>query len=281
MKTIIVLLILISNVILAQQKIVPLYRELLPSKEQQDNKNIEMPLVYNIGSPTLTIYEPINPNGTGIVVAPGGGFMFLSIKTEGYDVAEWLTKKGFTVFLLKYRTFPIVTNDPMGHLMDNYNANKWEDLIKNQIPICVADGRAAIEFARTHAAEYKINPNRIGIIGFSAGGTVAASTAFDYNKNNRPDFAAPIYPYFPETFLKPTLADAPPMFLLAATNDEGGFNLHCINLYKHWFSSKKIIELHLYANGGHGFGMLKQNLPKDNWIERFYEFLQGQGFTKN
>ncbi len=281
MKRLLITLILlvIHRLVMAQLKTVNLYKESQPSKEQQDNKNIEIPLVYNISSPTLTIYEPTNPNGTGIVVAPGGGFMFLSIKTEGYDVAEWLTKKGFTVFLLKYRTLPIVTDNPTGLLMDNYNANKWEDLIKNQIPICVADGRAAIEFARTHATEYKINPNRIGIIGFSAGGTVAASTAFDYNKNNRPDFAAPIYPYFPETFLKTTLADAPPMFLLAATNDEGGFNLHCVNLYKHWFSSKKIIELHLYANGGHGFGMLKQNLPKDNWIERFYEFLQGQGFA--
>lgn len=274
-------LLVIQSLVMAQLKTVTLYTESLPLKEQQDNKNIEMPLVYNITNPTLTIYEPTNPNGTGIVVAPGGGFMFLSIKTEGYDVAEWLSKKGFTVFLLKYRTLPIVTDNPIGLLMDNYNKNKWEDLIKNQIPLCVADGRAAIEFARTHATEYKINPNRIGIIGFSAGGTVAASTAFDFNKNNRPDFVAPIYPYFPKTFLKPTLPDATPMFLLAATNDEGGFNLHCINLYKHWFSSKKTVELHLYANGGHGFGMLKQNLPKDNWIERFYEFLQGQGFTKN
>ena len=273
-------LVSVHNLAVAQQKTVPLYGKSMPSKEQQDNKNKDMPLVYNISNPTLTIYEPTNPNGTGIVVAPGGGFMFLSIKTEGYDVAEWLTQKGFTVFLLKYRTLPIVTDDPIGLLMDNYNKNKWEDLIKNQIPTCIRDGRAAIEFARTHAQEYKLNPNQIGIIGFSAGGTVAASTAFDFNKNNRPDFTAPIYPYFPDSFLKPTLPDAPPMFLLAATNDEGGFNMHCINLYKHWFINKKEIELHLYANGGHGFGMLKQNLPKDNWIERFYEFLQGLGYTR-
>lgn len=270
--------------VMAQQKTIGLYDHNEPStvEEKVNNSNAEMPLVYNITAPALTVYEPDSSksNGTGIVVAPGGGFMFLNMKSEGSEVAKWLVEKGFTVFVLKYRTLPLDTNDPMRALQVNYNNQKWEDLIKNQIPICAVDGRAAIAYVRSHATEYHLNPKRIGIIGFSAGGTVAATSAFDYNKNNRPDFVASIYPYFPDYMQKPVLIDAPAMFLLAASNDEGGFNLHCISLYKHWVTNKKLVELHLYLNGGHGFGMLKQNLPKDNWIERFYEFLQGQGFAE-
>ncbi|HNP23959.1 MAG TPA: alpha/beta hydrolase [Panacibacter sp.] len=190
-----------------------------------------------------------------------------------------MSEKGFTVFVLKYRTLPIDTDDPMSALMDNYNYHKWEDLVKNQIPIGAADARAAIEYVRKHATEYNLAIDQIGIIGFSAGGTIAATSAMGYDRNNRPDFVAPVYPYFPDTMQKTVLPDAPPMFLLAATNDKGGFNLHCISLYKHWAANKKPVELHLYVSGGHGFGMQKQNLPKDNWIERFYEFLQGQGFA--
>ena len=84
---------------------------------------------------------------------------------------------------------------------------------------------------------------------------------------------------FPDNMQKAVLPDAPPMFLSAATNDQGGFNLHCASLYKLWSVSKKPVELHLYATGGHGFGMKKQDFPSDTWIQRFYEFLQQQGFT--
>ena len=283
MKNFLLSLLLVPTLVMAQQKTIRLYEnnESSTVQEKINNSNAEMPLVYNITIPTLTVSTPdsLKSNGTGIVVAPGGGFMFLNIKSEGSDVAKWLVEKGFTVFLLKYRTLPLDTDDPMRALQENYNNHKWEDLIKNQISICAADGRAAIAYVRTHATEYQLKPNRIGIIGFSAGGTVAATTAFDYNKNNRPNFVAPIYPYFPDYMQKTVLTDAPPMFLLAASNDEGGFNLHCISLYKHWVTNKKLAELHLYVSGGHGFGMMKQNLPKDNWIERFYEFLQGQDFT--
>ena len=153
---------------------------------------------------------------------------------EGYSVANWLVEKGFTVFVLKYRVFHIKNDDPTGTLMENYNNGKWEDLIKTTIPLSVADGKASIEYVRAHAAEFNIHPNQIGIIGFSAGGTVAASSAFDYTKNNRPDFVAPIYPYFPDDMQKAVLPDAPPMFLSAASNDQGGFQLHCTSLYKLW-----------------------------------------------
>jgi len=287
MKKLLLVLVLVPIVGTAQDRTIRLYDRAAPGseswnwEEKQDNKDPEDQITYNVVNPTLTVYSPAPTmaNGTGIIVVPGGAFMFLAIKNEGYDVAKWLVEKGFTVFVLKYRTLHLTNDDPKGFLVNHLS--NWQDLVKDQIPFSVADGRVAIAYVRTHAAEYKIKPNRIGMIGFSAGGTVTASTAFEYNKNNRPDFIAPIYPYFPENMQKPVLADAPPMFLLAASNDEGIFNLDCIGLYKHWFANKKTIELHLYADGKHGFGMKKQNLPTDNWIDRFYEFLQGQGFITN
>lgn len=222
----------------AQQRVIRLYEKAAPGsetwnwEEKKDNKNPKDPLTYNVVNPTLTVFSPApqKANGTAIVVVPGGAFMFLSIKNEGYDVAKSLVEKGFTVFVLKYRTLHLTSDDPTGFLMNHFG--NWQELVKDQIPFCVADGRAAIEYIRSHATEFKIKPNKIGMIGFSAGGTVTASSAFDYNKNNRPDFVAPIYPYFPENFQKPVLVDAPPMFLLAASNDEGIFNLDCIGLYK-------------------------------------------------
>lgn len=129
--------------------------------------------------------------------------------------------------------------------------------------------------------EYNLNPNRIGIIGFSAGGTVAASVAFNYTPKSRPDFAAPIYLQY-EWTPKPNgvPSDAPPMFILAASDDQLGLAPHSVALYKDWTAAKKPAELHLYAKGGHGFGMRKQNLPTDHWIERFADWLDVQGLMK-
>jgi acetyl esterase/lipase len=274
---------------IAQQKIIQLYdntpkgSELWNWGEKQTNVNVARSLVFNVTSPTLTLFtpEPKKSNGTAIIVVPGGGFLFLDMENEGYDVANSLVEKGFTVFILKYRVCHINNDDPMGTLMNNYRDGKWENLIKTTIPLSVADGRASIEYVRSHAAEFMINKDKIGIIGFSAGGTVAASTAFDYQKNNRPAFVASIYPYFPESMHKEILPDAPPLFLSAATNDQGGFHFHCTSLYKLWAEQNKQVELHLYATGGHGFGMKKQGFSSDTWIQRFYEFMKQQGFISN
>lgn len=137
----------------------------------------------------------------------------------------------------------------------------------------VADGKASIAWVRSHAAEYKINRNRIGIIGFSAGGTVAGSAAFDYTPENKPDFVAPVYAFLPDSLQGKMMPDAPPMFLLCATDDQLGLAAHSISLYNKWLAAKKPVEMHLYARGGHGFGMKIQHLPTDNWIERFAEWL--------
>ena len=136
-------------------------------------------------------------------------------------------------------------------------------------------------YVRKHASEYKISPVRIGIIGFSAGGTVTASTAYNYTAENRPDFVAPIYAYMPEFLQGAMPNDAPPMFLAAATDDQLGLAPHSVDLYNKWVAAKHSAELHLYANGGHGFGMRTQNIPTDTWIDRFADWLNAQGFLKS
>ena len=149
------------------------------------------------------------------------------------------------------------------------------------VPLAVSDAFAAISHVRQNAKEYGVAPNRIGFMGFSAGGTVTASVAFQFAADTRPDFVAPISAYLGAVKPGDVPKDAPPMFLVAATDDQLGLAPDSVKLYSQWAASKKTAELHLYAKGGHGFGMRKQNLPTDHWIERFGEWLAMQGMLKN
>ncbi|MEJ7680119.1 MAG: dienelactone hydrolase family protein [Segetibacter sp.] len=128
--------------------------------------------------------------------------------------------------------------------------------------------------------EYGVDPHKIGIVGFSAGGTVAASAAFNYTAENRPDFVAPVYPFFPPEMVTKIAADAPPLFVVAATDD--GLNLapHSVNLYQQWLTAKHPAEIHMYSTGNHGFGMRVQHLPSDTWIERFGDWLRVNNYLK-
>ena len=143
--------------------------------------------------------------GTAVVICPGGGFYALSINNEGYDVAKWLVKKGVTCFVLKYRLVHCLTDDPVTEFMDAMDKSEFTEKLKTVIPLAIADGKAAIAYVRGHAAEYNVTPDHIGIIGFSAGGTVAGSAAYNYTAENRPDFVAPIYGYLPPNYKVPLL----------------------------------------------------------------------------
>jgi acetyl esterase/lipase len=142
------------------------------------------------------------------------------------------------------------------------------------VPFSIADGKEAIEYVRRHCIEYGVDSSRIGIIGFSAGGTVAMSSAYNYDKLSRPDFVASIYGFMPASIQDSIKVDAPPLFLATASND-GLINAsQSVDIYSKWLSAKKKVELHIYQSGNHGFGMHKQNIPTDNWIERFSEWLK-------
>jgi len=281
----ILFLLLLSISCKAQQKVILLYKDVPPGTENwtyNEKMTADSNIVYNVSHPTLMVYLP-DPNiatGTAVIVCPGGGFYILGIKNEGTKVADYLTKKGVTVFLLKYRTGQSMTDNPGEELTANMHKNDFDEKIKPLIPYSVADGHEAIKYVRAHAAEYGIAPNRIGIIGFSAGGTVAACSAFNYNADDRPDFVAPIYSYIP-SYLQGTIADdAPPMFLAAASDDQLGLVAHSVDLYSKWLASKHQVELHLYTKGGHGFGMGTQSIPTDTWIDRYVDWLGFLGLLK-
>ncbi len=277
--------------IYAQQKVIQLYNGAAPGSEnwtwneaQKDSNAWHTPVVYNVSHPTLTVFMPdtsVAATNTAIIIAPGGGFHALSINSEGNDVAKWLVKKGFTCFVLRYRLSHTVSDDPVQEWTAGLGKKEAHEKDSLVIPLAIADGKKAIEYVRQHATEYSISPDKIGIIGFSAGGTVAASAAFNYTADNKPDFVAPIYAYMPAYLRGTVAADAPPMFLVAASDDQLGLAEHSVSLYNKWLASKHPVELHLYAKGGHGFGMRTQNIPTDNWIDRFGDWLQLMGFSKN
>ncbi len=203
--------------------------------------------------------------------------MALSIASEGTDVAKYLAAKGVTAFVLKYRiahTGEDATQEFGEWLADGH---KFHDMLRKVEPMSVADGLAAVTYVRQHASEFGISPDRVGIIGFSAGGAVTAEVATEYAPGGRPAFVAPIYA---GGILKdaPVPSGAPPMFVAAATDDSLGVAPQSVALYQKWLSAHKSAELHMYPKGGHGFGMRQQNLPTDHWIDRFAEWLQLEGF---
>jgi acetyl esterase/lipase len=273
--------------LLAQEKVVRLYEGPAPGSEdwKQDEKENRTNLwqtrvVFNVANPTLTVFpaDPSKANGTAVVICPGGAFFALSIDSEGFDVARWLAAKGVACFVLKYRLVECKTDDPTRELMAR---GKLDDIVAPIVKLAMADANAAIGHVRKHAKEYGVNPDRIGIMGFSAGGTVTASVAFNYSPDTRPNFVAPIYLAYSST-IKPggVPADAPPIFILAATDDPLGLAPQSVALYQDWTAAKKPAELHLYSKGGHGFGMRKQDLPTDHWVERFADWLEVQGLLK-
>jgi acetyl esterase/lipase len=286
------ILFLLSAVALqAQQKVIPLYPGAAPGSEgwtwseQESDKNMyHSNAIFNVSKPTLTVYLPDSshsPTGTAIIVCPGGGFHSLSIMQEGYGVVKWLQSKGITAFLLKYRLMHIEGGDPYKQEIED-RTRKGADADRATVAeMAVADGRQAIAYVRAHAAEYGIDPQRIGIIGFSAGGVISAATAYHYTPENRPDFVGFVYGGRLPLMDHDTIpADAPPLFIAAASNDEYNLQFAAISLYTAWVTAKHTAELHIYAQGGHGFGLRKQGLPTDTWTDRFIEWMGLQGFLK-
>lgn len=278
-----VLLCLGSIDLVAEDRVIRLYEGVAPGSEDWTHTEREnriniwgTPVVFNVVDPTLTIIEPdpAKKTGTGLIICPGGGFHALSIDSEGFDVARWLAARGVTCFVLKYRLVECKTNDPTTEIMTR--AGKLDELVAPIVKLAMADGLAAVGHVRRHSQDYGLRPDRIGIIGFSAGGTVTAAVAFNYTRATRPDFVAPVYLQYEWVPRGAVPTDAPPLFILAATNDPLGLAAHSVDLYQDWTSQGKSAELHLYAKGGHGFGMRKQGLPSDRWIELFANWLQVQ-----
>jgi acetyl esterase/lipase len=273
----------------AAQDVIPLYPGTPPGSTPENypekeyfSKVWNTEVVANVTKPSLTVLKPAPElrNGTAVVICPGGGFMALSINSEGIDVARYLTAKGVTTFVLKYR-LAHTGDDATQEFTTLYaDREKFRETVGKVIPLAIADGLAAVTYVRQHAAEWGVSPDRVGIIGFSAGGRVTSGVAFHYLPEGRPAFVAPIYAGGGISKDVPVPADAPPMFVAAATDDSLGLAPESIALYQRWTDAHKSAELHLYAKGGHGFGMRQQHLPTDHWIDRFADWLELQGWLK-
>ncbi len=223
-------------------------------------------VISDIHSPTITLFKPAKPNGTAVVVAPGGGYVFLSAVHEGSQVCEWLASIGVTGVLLKYRT---PTRD---------------DAAPHAKP--VQDAAKAIAWLREHAAEHSLMPDRIGLLGFSAGGNLLAHLACDRGEvHERPKFGIMIYGGGFVDSKEPTKlkagftvpADAPPMFI-ACASDDGQNPIASTVLYLELKKQNIPAELHLYSKGGHGFGIRANNQPINAWPARVQEWMNSNGW---
>jgi acetyl esterase/lipase len=239
-------------------------------------------VVTNVTKPSLTVFKPAPKlrNGTGLVVVPGGGFMALSITSEGTDLAKYMAARGVTAFVLKYRIVHTGEDATQEFATIVADERKFHEMADKIIPLAVADGLEAVVYVRQHASEWGVSPDRVGIVGFSAGGAVTASVAFHYAPEGRPAFVAPIYAGG-EDFKDATVpADAPPMFITAATDDLFGLVPVSIGLYEKWTAARKSAEMHLYAKGSHGFGMRPHGIPTDHWADRFADWMEMEGWLK-
>lgn len=236
----------------------------------------------NVTQPTISVYRPAKDKDTGaaVLVCPGGGYGILAWDLEGTEVAEWLNGIGVTGIVLKYR----VPRPP--------------GLGKNEQPVQpLMDAQRALSLVRSKASEWGIDPQRIGVLGFSAGGHLAASLATNFNRraydakdavdqeNCRPDFAVLVYPAYLLDGNQlsagiPVSDKTPPMFIAAAWDDESFVR----NSPHMWLALKQAgvqAELHLYESGGHGFGLRPTGKPSAEWPKRCAEWLNGRGLLKN
>lgn len=268
-----------------QQKVIRLYDGPAPGSEAwtwtegevMAGPPMNAKIAYNITQPSLIVYKPDIANGISIIVCPGGSYYVLNIENEGSKIANALNKKGITVFLFKYRVIRSFTNDPWNEMME---ARKNRDsLLQKMLPfrnMAIADLDKAILYVRKNANEFNIDPKRVGVMGFSAGGSLAANLAYNFSVDTKPDFVAPIYSVITQITNRNVKDDAPPLFIAAATDDQLAPVTNSINLYSDWINAKKSAELHLYSKGGHGL----KGIPASTWIDRFIEWLDSMDFLK-
>lgn len=237
-------------------------------------------VVTNVSEPTMQVFRAKEPNGTAVIIAPGGGLYALSIKSEGTMVAKWLAEKGITAFVLKYRLVPTGDDGVKDLSKDGGTPDLVAKKVGQVLPFSIDDALAAISHVRENAEEYGVDQKKIGLIGFSAGGAVTMGAGYNYSALNRPDFLGPIYAWTKVFDVVDPPSDAPPIFIMCASDDPIDLAPGSVEIYNSWLKAKKPAALHMYAKGGHGFGMKPQGLPSDHWIERFYEWLQGQDLVK-
>ncbi|WP_066799640.1 alpha/beta hydrolase [Sphingomonas soli] len=239
----------------------------------------------NVTVATLTPFlpDPARANGTAVIIAPGGGFRTLSMENEGWNVAKALAAKGVAAFVLKYRLNPTPADmagfeESMRQMFSGTAARppraSIEDASKALAPQ-IADARAAFALIRRRANEWRVDPQRIGMVGFSAGAMLTMSTAI-WGEDAKPAFIGNVYG--PLAAMTPP-ADAPPLFVALAADDPFFANSG-YGLIDAWRAAKRPVEFHLYEQGGHGFGMYQKETTSTGWFEAFASWMKMHGFIK-
>jgi acetyl esterase/lipase len=250
----------------APAKVIPLYPGVAPGSENWHYEEhpagpATNPQVQNVVKPELLYYpaEKETAAGTAIIVAPGGGWRTLMMSYEGVDVAKRFNAMGIDAFVLKYR----LTYSGQGENPQQYqNVKAMSD----------ADGQQAVRLVRQHAAEYGVQPNRIGMIGFSAGGGVLLGTVYG-PAESRPDFAIPIYAAGASSAVPP--AGAPPLFIAVASDDKAVGYQGSIDLFEAWIKAGLKAELHVFQIGAHGF--VTKGGGADHYLDRVEDWLKLNG----
>jgi acetyl esterase/lipase len=247
--------------------------------------------ITNVKDPTITVFRAVAEKNTGVavIVCPGGGYWNLAWDLEGEEVAKWFNDAGVNSVVLKYRV-PRRSGQPE----------------RLPAPGPLLDAQRTVSLVRSHASEWGIDPQKIGIIGFSAGGHLAVSTATHFDERGyepvdeidkvscRPDFAGAIYPGYlieqaragveeKKDVLAPYMRipkDTPPIFLVHANDDSMAGAENSLVMYMALKRANIPAELHLYAQGEHGFGVRKNDLPCSTWPERFIDWLKAQGMIR-
>jgi acetyl esterase/lipase len=226
-------------------------------------------VIFNVVTPTLTAYLPERnkATGTGIIIAPGGAFVALAISLESNEVARWLQARGIAAFVLKYRIME-KRGEGIPQNMDMDEAGKYG----------IADGIQSLKVVRQHAAEWGVAPDRVGLMGFSAGAMVTSAALLQKDAAARPNFAAMIYGA-PFGRMPDIAANLPPMFLAWAQDDAVALK-PIVKFYDALTAAGHKPEVHIFSSGGHGFGMKKQGTSSDHWIDAFYYWLEAQGLDR-
>ena len=272
---------------------IPLYDGPAPGSEswdwpefRLDNPADAQTYLANVTTPTLLPFLPDAGKATGaaMVICPGGGHQILSYSAEGTNVAQWLAEHGVAAFVLKYRLihFAKTPEEAFWYVLglpepaaDTSDPQAALDHRQEAVRMSNDDGRAAVAWVRSHAAQYGIDPDRIGIIGFSAGAGVTASVCFDHDAQSRPALVAPIYG---GTFPGALPPDPAPLFVVAPELDQRP-GLTGIGLYTAWQQAGLPAELHYFAACEHGFGYKDDGAPEGDWITLLFHFMQKTGFV--
>ena len=248
-----------------------------PEKVEPPKRGQEYIKVSSIHNPSITAYLPTKDKATGaaVIICPGGGHSFLAMDIEGDNVGKWLSEHGIAGFALKYRL-----------------AREANSTYKVEVH-ALQDTQRAIRLVRSRAPEWGLSPNHIGVMGFSAGGQLAALAAARYDAgltnaadaidavSSKPDFQALLYPAIPRDLVF-TKEATPPAFLVCGFNDRQNISEGLPNLYLQLKKANVQTELHVYSDTGHGFGFRPTSqAPVAGWPARFAEWLDHSGFLKN